>query len=169
MGCVATPATPGPQPPPTPTYGRRYVLDRQAGEWLIWDRRKPATPTFRAPDTPEGWRAADKRFRRLEPSPGARAGITTGIVLVSIWMAISLIYSWLFLGFGSIYVCQSDAACLDRYNLWWGLLLLLHPIAILTAILLIVFPRTRLWGLVVGFLGTGVAAIVFTAAFRVPL
>jgi hypothetical protein len=49
------------------------------------------------------------------------------------------------------------------------MLLLLHFAAILAAILLWVFPRTRVWGLVVGFVATGVPAIVFTVAFDVPV
>ena len=164
-------AQPGPVAGPT-YYGRRYILGRQAGEWFIWDQRRAGTPVFRSPDTPEGWRDASKRYGRLEPSPGVRAMIITGIVLVSIWMFIWLVYSWLILGLGSNYVCEGQpnaSACFDRYTLWWGMLLLLHLAAILAAIVLWVVPRTRVWGLVVGLVATAVPAIVFTVAFDVPV
>ncbi len=98
--------------------------------------------------------------------------MTAGIVLVSIWMALSLGYTWLVLGFGSLYVCQGPGegqACLDRYNAWWGRLLLLHFAVIVGTIVLWAIPRTRAWGLVVGFVGTGIPAIVFTVVWRVPL
>jgi hypothetical protein len=108
----------------------------------------------------------------------ARSGpwMTAGISIVSILMAASLLYSWLVLGFGSNYVCQlprirpsQESACFDRYSMWWGLLLGLHLVAIVTAIILWRRPGTKGWGLAAGVLGTGVAAVVFTLAYRVPL
>jgi hypothetical protein len=94
--------------------------------------------------------------------------MTVGIVMVSVWMALWLGYSWLILGLGSNYVCN-ESACFDRYTMWWGFLMLLHLVVIVVAIVLWVLPRIRVWGLVVGFVGTGIPAIVFTIVWRVPL
>ena len=110
------------------------------------------------------------------PPPGqprtTRPWVTVGIVLVSIWMALSLGYTWLILGLGSLYVCQAPGegqACLDRYNAWWFGLLFLHFVVIAVTIVLWMIPRTRAWGAVVGFVGTGIPAIAFTVVSRVPL
>ena len=104
--------------------------------------------------------------------PPTSPGVIVGIVLVSIWMFVSLVWSWLFLGLGSAHVCQGPGegqACLDRYNAWWGALLILHLAVIPTTIVLLAIRRTRVWGTVVGFVGTGIPAIVFTIVSQVPL
>jgi hypothetical protein len=102
--------------------------------------------------------------------------MTAGIVLVSIWMTLSLGYSWVIRGFGSNYVGQlprvspaEQSACFDRYTMWWGFLMLLHLVVIVAAIVLWALPRTKAWGLVVGFVATGIPAFVFTIVWRVPL
>jgi hypothetical protein len=110
------------------------------------------------------------------PPARSRAGVTVGIAIVSIVMALSLFYSWVVLGFGSDYVCQAaqvvpktEGTCLDRYTQWWAILLGIHGAAIVAAIILWVRPRTRIWGIVVGILATVAPAAVFTVAYRVPL
>ena len=90
--------------------------------------------------------------------------MTLGIVLVSIWMALSLGFTWLILGLASFSECQ-EYPC--RYDKWWWVLMLSYPVVIGATIVLWARPRTRAWGLVVGFVGTSVPAIVFTIVWGV--
>jgi hypothetical protein len=99
-----------------------------------------------------------------------RPGVTVGIVLVSVWMAASLAYSWLILGLGELYVCPgSDDPCSERYQFWWGTLFVVHLVVIFATILLWVVRQTRRWAWILGLVGTGPPAIAFTLAFDVPL
>ena len=106
----------------------------------------------------------------MQQQRGVGAPAIVGIVLVSILMAASLIFS-LLLGFGSLYVCQEpeSSACISRYETFWRGLLGLHLVAIIVTIVLWTRRRTRPAGFVVGTLGTAGAAIAFTIVFEVPL
>jgi hypothetical protein len=97
-----------------------------------------------------------------------------GIVLVSIWMALSLLFSFFLIPFGGDAACQGAAdvqACNDRFTAWWLGLLVVEFLAAVGAIILWVRPRieAKAWGLVLGVLGTGGLALAFVGLQGIAL
>jgi hypothetical protein len=104
--------------------------------------------------------------------PGIGGGTVAGIVLVSIWMALSIFFSVFLIPFGADATCNAEAdleACLDRVTVLWLVLLGIELAAVVGTIILWVRPRTRIWGFLLGILGTGVLALVFTAIIGINL
>jgi hypothetical protein len=100
--------------------------------------------------------------------------MVTGIVLVSIWMAISLLFSFFLIPFGGDAACLEAAdpeRCRGTFTSLWVGLLLVELAATVVAIVLWTRPRmrTRVWGLVIGVVGTGVIALVFVGLKDIAL
>jgi hypothetical protein len=95
-----------------------------------------------------------------------------GVVLVSIWMGLSLLFSLFLIPFGGDAVCNAAAdseACFDRFNVQWLVLLGVELAAAVAAVVLMAIRRTRGWGLALGILGTGGAALAFTLLAGIDL
>ena len=104
--------------------------------------------------------------------PGSGGGFVAGVVLVSIWMGLSLLFSLFLIPFGGDAVCNAAAdseACFDRFNVQWLVLLGVELAAAVAAVVLMAIRRTRGWGLALGILGTGGAALAFTLLAGIDL
>jgi hypothetical protein len=100
--------------------------------------------------------------------------MVTGIVLVSIWMALSLLFSFFLIPFGGDAACHEapdPERCRDTFTSLWIGLLLVELAATVVAIVLWTRPRmrSRAWGLAVGVLGTGVLALAFVGLKDIAL
>jgi hypothetical protein len=115
----------------------------------------------------------------LPPPPGGSpvrsgtgGGFVVGVVLVSIWMALSLLFSLFLIPFGGDAVCNAardSEACFDRFNVQWLVLMGMELAAAVAAVILLAIRRTRVWGIVLGILGTGGAALAFTLLAGIDL
>jgi hypothetical protein len=106
------------------------------------------------------------------PRAGYGAGWVAGIVLVSIWMALSLLFSAFLIPLGADATCNAATdsdACFDRLNVQLLVLMGIELAAVVGTIILWVRPRTRVWGFVLGILGTGVTAVAFSALIGIDL
>jgi hypothetical protein len=106
------------------------------------------------------------------PRPRMGVGTVAGIVVVSTWMAVSLLFSAFIVSFGADATCNSapdQSACLDRVAVLWLVLMGIELAAVVGTIILWVRPRTRVWGFLLGILGTGVLALLFSAVMGIDL
>jgi hypothetical protein len=99
-------------------------------------------------------------------------GFVAGVVLVSIWMALSLLFSLFLIPFGGDAVCNAardSEACFDRFNVQWLVLMGVELAAAVAAVVLLAIRRTRVWGIVLGVLGTGGVALAFSFLVGIDL
>ena len=104
--------------------------------------------------------------------PGSGGGFVAAVVLVSIWMGLSLLFSMLLIPFGGDAVCNAAAnseACFDRFNVQWLVLMGVELAATVAAVVLLAKRRTWIWGVVLGILGTGGAALAFSLLVGIDL
>jgi hypothetical protein len=135
--------------PQLPVRGRRWVLDRSGDQFVVWDTFNAKQPAW-FPATEAGWLAAWKRHRTLERDRGLMPLFVVLTTFVGLWMLAWVILTLLV----SLGPETPDSL---------GLVLLSELISVPAAILLMVFRRTRWWGLAIGFLGTGGVFLLFDA------
>ena len=146
---MAQPPAPQGSPPQLPVQGRRWILDRSGDQYVVSDSYRAKQPAW-FPATDQGWRAAWARHRALERQRSLMPLFIVGVVLVGLWMAV-----WVLLTLVASLGPESPNSFV------W--VFVSELISVPAAILLMVFRRTRWWGLAIGFLGTGGAFLLFDA------
>lgn len=108
------------------------------------------------------------RTRRLVTGLAVAATVTA----VCVWMLLWLIVSFIGFPLGADGLCATTPtlrACGDAFLTGWLVLMAAEIAATIATLVLWLAPRRLAWGLAVGLLGTGGAAIVFSLVFELAL
>jgi hypothetical protein len=129
------------------------MLDRSGDQFVVWDTYNAKQPAW-FPATEAGWLAAWNRHRSLERERRLMPLFVVSTVIVGLWMVFWVVATLLV-----------PLGLRPERSGFLGWVVISELISVPAAILLMVFRRTRWWGLAVGFLGTGGAFLLFYAFY----